>query len=403
MQRNFLAVLILLFNFLTSLSFADSMILRSQTIEGTILRTNGNDVLVLVSDGTLIFHRTNIESVTLTPPKERRLQTNDGLPNFETVLMALNRQSWAANLKQIPATVIDTGPMKNVPYVSFRCSDNFEVNIYGDLTQPAAIEAGVYGRLANDELAKNRCEEFLHGLISSATQKAIVRGLDWKKDLKTAGNLTFEVTPPSAPDAYGGWWISVYSISQLDASRASASELKEITTTAQAAAGSGEVSSWARDDFKLARKARPTRISFRNAFGSMITNAEIVRINEGVSLDWRDSIGTGTVRLSELPPELREIFGYDASKELAESEQRAQFAARQRAFQAQLDSHASPPQVAIADPGYGMGYGQTSGDYFYGGGSGYSGGTVFVRSYTRSDGTYVRSHTRSAPSRGGRR
>lgn len=402
MQRILLTVVSLLCT--GSISFADNLVLRSQTLDGTVLRTNGNDILLLVSDGTILCPRTNIESITLEPPKVTQTHTKEGLPSFQTVLLALNRQKWASSLKQIPATVINAGPMKNVPYVSFRCAGDYEINIYGDLAQPAAIEAGVFGRLARDELAKSRCEEFLHSLFLNPTHKARLRGLDWKEDLKTEEGVTFEVTPPTAPDAYGGWWMSVYSLSQLDASRASASELKEITTTTPAANGSEDDSSWTRDDFKMARKTRPTRITFRNIFGSMIINAEVLRVNEGVSLDWRDSIGNGTVRLSDLPPELRELFGYDSAKDAADSERRASYSAQQRALQRQLDANA-PPLSAIASPdhGYGMGYGQGGGGYISGGGSSYSGGTVFVRGYTRSNGTYVQAHTRSAPGRGGGR
>jgi hypothetical protein len=402
MQRILLTVITLLFTFFTApISFADSLVVGSQTLEGTVLRTNGNDILLLMSDGILLCPRTNIESITLAAPKATPSHTKEGLPSFQTALLALNRQTWASNLKQIPATVIDAGPMKNVPYVSFRCAEDYEINIYGDLEQPAAIEAGVYGRLAKDELAKSRCEEFLHSLFLNPTHKARLRGLDWKEDLKTAEGMTFEVTPPTAPDAYGGWWMSVYSLSQLDASRASASELKEITTATPAVTGNEEDSSWTRDDFKMARKTRPTRITFRNAFGSMITNAEIVRVNEGVSLDWKDALGSGTVRLAELPDDLRALFNYDPDKDTAESERRARISAQQRSLQAKFDANAPPlPARATPDSGYGMGYGvPRSGNFSGGSSSYYPGGTVYVRGYTRSDGTYVRSHTRSSPRR----
>jgi hypothetical protein len=41
--------------------------------------------------------------------------------------------------------------------------------------------------------------------------------------------LTFEVTPETAEDAYGGWWVSVYDELALDKSRASRQELDTIT------------------------------------------------------------------------------------------------------------------------------------------------------------------------------
>src|SRR5262249_52131303 len=43
------------------------------------------------------------------------------------------------------------------------------------------------------------------------------------------GRLTFEITPETAPDAYGGWWVSIYDEALLDQSRATEKELKAIT------------------------------------------------------------------------------------------------------------------------------------------------------------------------------
>ncbi|MES3030965.1 MAG: hypothetical protein V4697_00970 [Patescibacteria group bacterium] len=370
------------------------------TTTGTVLRTNGNDVLILLETDTLLCARSNIQSITFAPVESSPTSRTARLPNFKTILLALNKQTWAANLKQVPATVIDAGPMKNVPYVSYRCANDYEINIYGDLSQPSAIEAGVYGKLAKDELAKNRCENFLHGLLLDSADKSALRGLDWQADVKVWKDFTFEVTPPTAPDAYGGWWMSIYSTAQLDTSRASDAELKQITTSQAAERESGDLSSWSSTELSLARKARPTRISFKNGFGTTITNAEVVKVNEGVSLDWRDALGSGTVRLADLSKELQDLFNFDPEKDATESERRARIAAQQRAFQHSIDSGAPPlSSRPIPDSGYGMGYGQNQGGRISGGGSTYSGGPVFVRGYTRSNGTYVRGHTRSAPRR----
>jgi hypothetical protein len=48
--------------------------------------------------------------------------------------------------------------------------------------------------------------------------------------------LTIEITPPDAPDAYGGWWISIYFEDKVNGIRASEAELKAITVAKTEAA-----------------------------------------------------------------------------------------------------------------------------------------------------------------------
>ncbi len=43
--------------------------------------------------------------------------------------------------------------------------------------------------------------------------------------------LTLEITPPTAEDAYQGWWVSVYNRRMLDAQRASDKEMAAITVS----------------------------------------------------------------------------------------------------------------------------------------------------------------------------
>jgi hypothetical protein len=74
-------------------------------------------------------------------------------PIWSSVVDAVTRQPWGKGLAQIPATYIDNGAQKDVPYQSFAVGD-YEVNIYGDPDDPACIEVGVYRSLLNDAAAK---------------------------------------------------------------------------------------------------------------------------------------------------------------------------------------------------------------------------------------------------------
>ena len=58
----------------------------------------------------------------------------------------------------------------------------------------------------------------------------MVHRLDWKKkDALKEGGLTYEITLPTEPDSYGGWWVSVYDEIELNKARASDKELRTIT------------------------------------------------------------------------------------------------------------------------------------------------------------------------------
>src|SRR4030095_5272980 len=60
---------------------------------------------------------------------------------------------------------------------------------------------------------------------------AALRSLDLKPGKTEREGLTFEVTPETAEDAYGGWWISVYSPKLLDEARATEEELRKLSVT----------------------------------------------------------------------------------------------------------------------------------------------------------------------------
>ena len=71
---------------------------------------------------------------------------------------------------------------------------------------------------------------FMAELLNDPADQAVLGSLKLTQDLKERQGLSFEVTPETAEDAYGGWWVSVYDSSALDNSRASPKELAAITT-----------------------------------------------------------------------------------------------------------------------------------------------------------------------------
>lgn len=381
---------------------ADTLVLMGgRTITGAILQTNGGNILVLTDYGALNYSQAIIRDIKAVAENATSLNTNR-IPEARSLIQFLGRQPWATNLQQIPATVIAKGILRNVPYTSFRCGTDYEVNIYGDLDHPAGIEVGVYRTLLENNTAKSNCLEFISAQLGEAADRKFVQELNLEKDLKVRNGMTFEITPPTAEDAYLGWWVSVYSEAQLDRARASDEELKRISVNKKEAAKEAQLSKdatkWSDAELNLARPDRPDTITFKSKYGNIIENAEIVRVNDGVSLVWRKGISGGLVKLADLPEELRIRYGYDPNKSaLADAEERQQQARNLQQAQNQAIQVAQPAAAQIDVTSY-------SGDTSSYSSSSYrsapsSSGSVYVRSYIRKDGTYVHSHTRSAPRR----
>lgn len=372
-----------------AIAYSDTLHLRSgTTVDGTVIRTNADEYLLLAEYGTFPFAKSAVKEIK----HDNTFETKSGkrIPSFKQIVLGLSKQEWAANLAQIPATVIDKGVLKNVPYISFRCGDDYEVNIYGDLSAPAGVEAGVYRKLVNDEKAKRDCLNFVTSVLGQTADQEVIGALNLQKDLKQRDGMSFEVTPPTGEDAYNGWWISVYSESALDKSRASEKEMGGITVARIAVSQSADGTAWSADEMKLARPSQPQAITFTDSNGTTVTNATVVRVVDAAYLIWRIGAQSGMLRLTELPEDLRTRFGYDASRAAAA------YAAEERRKTVGADAQSTVARTSIQastdtawTPDYSSSYQPSQS----------SSGRVYVRGYTRSDGTYVQPHTRSYPHR----
>jgi len=279
---------LLVYVFGISLAFGDTLIFSNgRALSGTVIQTNGDDLLVLTSHASFNFSKTSIKEIKTEPTEAVESSNASRLPDFKKAVFFLSKQSWAAKLTPIPATVVDKGILRNVPYTSFRCGGDYEVNIYGDLENPSGIEIGMYHKLLDDASASS---------------------------------------------------------------------------------------------------------------GDLISNAEVVRVIDGVSLVWRNGpTSGGMVKLADLPEDLRIRFGYDPVKTQAadklEKENREHWHQEaQVAAQAAQVSQAAAAQYTPSSyfsPGYSD---YSSGDYS-------GGGSVYVHGYFRSNGTYVNAYTRSSPHR----
>lgn len=142
------------------------------------------------------------------------------LPPWRMIVSDLRSDDNIRSFRQIPATTVEKGEFARIPYLSFRINRRVEMNVYGNPEDPVAIEFGIYERKASEITRfKKITRTYLAGLLDNRHEIAALYSLGDKGGKKTVGNLTFQVTPPEAPDADGAWWISIYEHRRLDAFR----------------------------------------------------------------------------------------------------------------------------------------------------------------------------------------
>jgi hypothetical protein len=229
-RRTLLSLLVIaLLGMVPMVANADTVHLKTgRVLEGVVLKETGREVILRLKYTTATIDRSEIKSIERTP-QNSEVSDSSRIPGWDRCLKAAVGQAWVTDLRPIPATVIDNGVMCDVPYKSFRSGD-YEFNIYGDPEHPAGLEVGVYGELVTNGAAKANCVRLMNAWLPTPDDRSAVNSLRLTKDAKSVGQLTFEVTPPTDPDAYGGWWVSVYDKAALDSARASGPELKAITT-----------------------------------------------------------------------------------------------------------------------------------------------------------------------------
>jgi len=169
------------------------------------------------------------------------------LPSSEVVTANLPGAGFTDQVDQIPATVIDEGILRDVPYTSHKVGESRELNIYGDPAEPACIEIGVYGKLVSIEEEKKRCLAFMQRLVPSIDVHSIP--LFGGKILKNG--VVAEVTTPDSPDAYGGWWVSIYSLSLLRQAKGERESVNIVSVPREKLEDSG----WSTQDLSRIRRS----------------------------------------------------------------------------------------------------------------------------------------------------
>lgn len=293
--RNSLAgtAALLLFAGLTAASAAlypDSIELTSgKTLRGLIVKQTSSDVTIQMPYGEDTIKNEDIVRIRNVDDDEMwfvRVLTPGSLPPWRVIANDLRNQDEIKNFKEIPATAIDNGAFKNVPYSSFRANGNLEMNIYGDPDDPAGVELGIYGINRSNEKIHKVIRQFLGSYLSSVPEIKALYELDLKKDsIQKVGDLTMEVSLPNAPDSYGAWWLSFYNEKKLNAIRLSDAEYAKLTLPVEDVLdhrGRVKVMEWEAADIRNSPRAQKAKEDGRILFGGFYRDKNgVFRLSDG--------------------------------------------------------------------------------------------------------------------------
>ena len=211
----------------------DSIVLKDgRTVYGLILKNTRDAVLLQEAYDEVSYPKSEI--VRIRDEDDMKaiytdIDRHGELPPWRVIVNDLRVNDMVKTFIEIPATRIDNGIYKNIPYKSFRINGDIELNIYGDPEDPAAVEVGIYGLKQFAQKGRKTLRAFLAGFLSTKEEVSALYSIGLSGGEKATKDLTFKVTPRSAPDAYGAWWISMFNPKTLNEVRLTDAEYDKIT------------------------------------------------------------------------------------------------------------------------------------------------------------------------------
>lgn len=208
---------------LSQTSLPDTIEMKDgRSLRGLILRNTADSLLLQTEHTEIDIPKSDIRRIRDQVDGEivfAEVTAKGKLPAWRSMVLDMREHDSIKSFQQIPATTIDNGYLKNIPYLSFRVNTQSEFNVYGNPDDPVALEFGMYGKRRNSTKYRQIIREFLAGHLNSREEIAALYSISLNGGRKQVGNLVFEITPPKNADAYGGWWIAVYDAKRLDGAR----------------------------------------------------------------------------------------------------------------------------------------------------------------------------------------
>ena len=221
----------------------DSILLKDgRVISGIIVKNTAEAVSIQERYGIETYPKSEITRIRDTPDTGMEFTaaySKGDLPSWRTMVNDIRNNDRITSMLQIPATAIDSGLYKNVPYLSFRLNEILEMNIYGDPDDPAAIEFGAYGRMAKNDEIRRALRVFLAGFLTTREEVSAIYDVPFLGGQVCVDTLCFKIIPTTAPDSYGGWWISIFNPGKLTGARMDDATYAKVTRPAAEILGKG--------------------------------------------------------------------------------------------------------------------------------------------------------------------
>lgn len=201
-------------------------------IHGLIVKNTARNVVIQTKDAERDIPKSEIRRIHDEMHADvvfPEIMAPGHLPSWRAMVYDLRNHDSIHKLQQIPATTVETGFLKNVPYLSFRINEQSEFNVYGNPDDPVAIEFGMYGKQRKSGKYHRIVREFLSGHLQTKEQIAALYSLSFAGDERKVGPLALKITPPGEADAYGGWWITLFNPSRIPAARVSDEKYAQVT------------------------------------------------------------------------------------------------------------------------------------------------------------------------------
>ncbi len=214
--------------------YPDTVMLNDGTVVHGLIVRNGADIITLQEKmGERDIPKSWIRRIIDSNHQQAYFAeiVNPGtLPPWRMVVQDLRTDDNIKTFREVPATAIDIGYLKNIPYISFRINKRVEMNVYGNPENPVCLEFGIYERKP-EEITKFKkiIRAYLAGILSSRAEVGALYALPETGGDIRVGRVALKVLPPTAPDAYRGWWLSVYRPDALASARVSDAAYAKVT------------------------------------------------------------------------------------------------------------------------------------------------------------------------------
>jgi len=203
----------------------DSLVLKDgRTVRGLIVKNSASKVILQERQSEIAYSKSEIVRINDVADDGKEFTNmleKDDLPSWRVIVNDLRTHDNIKSFVEIPAVIVDVGVFRNVPYKSFRINDHLEFNIYGDPENPAGMEIGIYGRQAGDKKLQTMLRAYFAGFLTTRAEIAALYSVGLEEGIAKAGDFVAEVTPTTAGDAFGAWWVSLYNAKTLESVRLS--------------------------------------------------------------------------------------------------------------------------------------------------------------------------------------